>query len=152
MKKLSGKIVLIDDEPFEKDFLKMALKELNIDVDLEFFFNPREALDFLRKTNENIFMIVSDMNMPGMNGLDFKKQIDSDKDLKWKSVPFIFLSTGATQKQLEEAYDYRLQGYFIKPHDIRSMAKQLELIINYWVISIRPDSHELGNQDSVYKL
>jgi CheY-like chemotaxis protein len=152
MKKLSGKIILVDDHHFEKDFLKMALEELSIHVDLEFFTNAESALDFLRQTRENIFLIISDMNMPGLNGLDFKKAIDGDKELRTKSVPFIFSSSGATKRQLEEAYDYRLQGYFIKPQDVKDMAKQLELIINYWIVSVRPDSEELGDQKSVYKL
>ncbi|MDF2436402.1 MAG: histidine kinase [Bacteroidota bacterium] len=152
MKRLSGKIILVDDHHFEKDFLKMALEELSIHVDLEFFSNAESALDFLRQTRENIFLIISDMNMPGLNGLDFKRTIDGDKALRIKSVPFIFSSSGATKRQLEEAYDYRLQGYFIKPQDVKDMAKQLELIINYWIVSIRPDTEELGDQKSVYKL
>ncbi|MCE3280987.1 MAG: histidine kinase [Bacteroidetes bacterium] len=152
MKKLSGKIVLVDDHPYEKDFLKMALEELNIYADLEFFLSPETALDYLRETRDHIFLIISDMNMPKMNGLDFKKVIDSDERLRVKSVPFIFSSSGATKSQLKEAYEYRLQGYFLKPQDVKDMAKQLELIIRYWIVSVRPDSEELGRQHSVFKL
>lgn len=152
MKKLSGKIVLVDDHPYEKDFLKMALEELEIYAELEFFISAEGAIDYLRSTKDHIFLIISDMNMPKMNGLDFKKVIDNDKELKVKSVPFIFSSSGATISQLEEAYDYRLQGYFLKPQDVKDMAKQLELIIKYWIVSIRPDSDQLGKQQGVYKL
>jgi CheY-like chemotaxis protein len=152
MKKLSGKIILIDDQLFEKEFLIMALEELKIKAELEFFSTPEKALDYLQKTKDTIFLIISDMNMPGMNGLDFKRMIDNDRKLRYKSVPFIFSSSGATPKQLEEAYDYRLQGYFLKPHDVKDMAKQLELIINYWIVSVRPDSEELGKQSSVFKI
>ncbi|MCW3101855.1 MAG: histidine kinase [Bacteroidetes bacterium] len=152
MKKLSGKIVLVDDHPFEKDFLVMALEELDIKAELEFFTSAETALEYLKHTKDPIFLIISDMNMPGLNGLDLKKIIDGDKELRTKSVPFIFSSSGATKRKLEEAYDYRLQGYFIKPQDVKDMAKQLELIINYWIVSIRPDSDELGKQSSVFKL
>lgn len=152
MKKLSGKIVLVDDHPYEKDFLKMALEELDIYAELEFFTGAESALEYLRTTKDHIFLIICDMNMPKMNGLDFKKVIDSDKLLRVKSVPFIFSSSGATKSQLEEAYDYRLQGYFLKPQDVKDMAKQLDLIIRYWIVSVRPDSDQLGRQHGVFRL
>ncbi|MES2591105.1 MAG: response regulator [Bacteroidota bacterium] len=141
MKKIFGKILLVDDEKFELDVLEMALKELNILVELVYCKDGEEALRYLSATSDTIFMIICDMNMPKMNGIDLKKAIDNDEKLKEKAVPFIFSSTAATKAQLEEAYDYRLQGYFIKPGDIDGMAKQMEIIINYWCISIRPDSN-----------
>ena len=152
MKKLTGKIVLIDDHAFEKEFLVMALEELNIKAELEFFSTPEKALEYLRTTKDTIFLIISDMNMPKMDGLDFKKIIDKEPELRSKSVQFIFSSSGATKRQLEQAYEYRLQGYFLKPQEVKDMAKQLELIINYWIVSVRPDSEELGNQANVFKL
>lgn len=151
-KKLVGKIILVDDERFEKDLLNLAIQELNLHVDLLYFHSAEDALQYLRTTEDDIFLIISDMNMPKINGLDFKKIIDSEPSLREKSIPFIFSSTSVTKKQLAEAYDYRLQGYFIKPPDVKSMAKQIQLIINYWILSIRPDSELLGPQESVYKL
>jgi CheY-like chemotaxis protein len=140
MKKLSGQIILVDDEPFEEELLRMGLEELSIKTELKVFRSATKALEYLKETKEEIFIIISDMNMPKMNGLDFKKAIDSDETLKHKSVPFIFSSTAATKKQLLEAYEYRLQGYFLKPHDVKEMADQISLIIKYWEVSIRPDS------------
>jgi CheY-like chemotaxis protein len=138
MKKLRGKIILIDDEKFEKKILLLALKEIDAKIELEYFYDPEEALEHLKKTNDNIFLIISDMNMPKMNGLELKHAIDSDRKLKKKAVPFIFSSTSVTRSQLEEAYDYRLQGYFIKPNDVKGMAQQLKKIIDYWSESIHP--------------
>jgi CheY-like chemotaxis protein len=152
MKKLNGKIILIDDEGFEKEMLLRALKELKIKVDLEYFHSPVAALRYLKETNDNIFLIICDMNMPKMNGLDLKREIDSDGSMREKAVPFIFSTTAVTASQLKEAYEYRLQGYFVKPNEVRAMAKQLELIINYWSISIRPDSEALGKQENIFDL
>ena len=146
-KKLSGKIILVDDEKFEKELLDMALKDLNIHVGLRYFHRAEDAIHYLKITKEDIFIIISDVNMPGMNGLEFKRAIDNDEQLKEKAIPFIFSSTSVTRQQLIEAYDYRLQGYFIKPPDVKSMASQIELIINYWILSIRPDSELLGRHE-----
>lgn len=140
VEKLSGKVVLVDDEPFEEDLLRQALSQLNIRVDLKFFRKPQDALNYLATTTDDIFIVISDMNMPGMDGLEFKRTIDSDRNLQEKAIPFIFSTNGATRKQLEEAYQYRLQGYFKKPDDVFSMAKQLELVLNYWILSLRPDN------------
>lgn len=118
----------------------MGLEALHIKADLKVFRSATKALEFLKETRDPIFLIISDMNMPKMNGLDFKKAIDTDEELKRKAVPFIFSSTAATKRQLLEAYDYRLQGYFLKPHDVKEMADQINLIINYWEVSVRPDS------------
>jgi response regulator RpfG family c-di-GMP phosphodiesterase len=150
MKKLYGKIVLIDDELFEKDLLDMALDEINIRLDLIYFDNGKDAINYLKTTKDSIFIIISDMNMPKMNGLDMKKIIDADERLKEKAIPFVFCSTSVIKSQLIEAYDYRVQGYFMKPHDVKGMAKQLELIINYWSVSIRPDSDLSGKLDPPY--
>jgi CheY-like chemotaxis protein len=152
MEKLAGKVVLIDDQPIEKELLEIALAKLNLRVELVYFTNAIEALAYLKSTKDIIFLIISDMNMPKMNGLDLKKAIDADKKLSEKAIPFIFASTAATKKQLIEAYEYRLQGYFLKPMEIQSMAKQLETIINYWIISVRPDSEQLGKQETIFKV
>lgn len=142
MKKIGGKIILVDDKKMEKEFLDMALHELDIHVDIIYFDNAENAIPYLKNTKDAIFLIISDMNMPEMSGIDFKKAIDNDEDLQEKAIPFIFSSTMATKAQLKEAYYYRVQGYFLKPHDIKLMAKQIELIINYWIVSVRPDSGE----------
>ncbi len=140
MKIIKDKIILVDDQTVEKELLKLALMELSIEVDLIYFTKVEDALDYLRHTHDKIFLIISDMNMPKMNGLDFKRTIDADPLLFKKAIPFIFSSSKATKSQLKEAYDYRLQGYFIKPKELKMMAKQLETIINYWLLSVRPDS------------
>ncbi len=140
MKTISSKIVLVDDQLIEKELLKIAITELGIEVDLLYFNRADDALHYLKTTRDQIFLIISDMNMPGINGLEFKRAIDADEGLLEKAIPFVFSSTDATRHQLKEAYDYRLQGYFIKPNDLKIMAEQLETIINYWLASVRPDS------------
>jgi CheY-like chemotaxis protein len=90
MKRLSGKVILIDDQPVEKEILEIALEKLNVYVDLIYFTSAIEAFKYLKKTKDNIFIIICDMDMPKMNGLDLKRAIDADDHLKTKAVPFIF--------------------------------------------------------------
>jgi DNA-binding NtrC family response regulator len=134
-----GKIILVDDEKYEKDLLMEALREKQWDVQVEYFNNGQDALQHMRTTKDELFLVISDMNMPGMSGLDLKKAIDEDKILREKSMPFIFVSGGGSNEQISEAYDYRVQGYFEKPKSVEEQAAVLDLIIKYWIVSKHPD-------------
>ena len=138
IKKVSGKIVLIDDEKYENELLVSALLEKNWDVKVEYFKCTEDALEYLKKTNDKIFLIISDMNMPKISGLDFKKTLDNDKDLRNKTIPFIFSSTSEEKTQVAAAYEYRVQGYFKKPITLDKQAEMLDIIIKYWIICKHP--------------
>jgi DNA-binding NtrC family response regulator len=146
MKKVHGKIILVDDEKYEKQLLELALNSKDWDIEVEYFPNPGEALEHLRKNADKIFLIISDMDMPGMNGMDFKKEIDKDEVLRKKSIPFIFASNTITEGQVTEAFEYRVQGYFKKPMTIEGQANMLEKIIQYWVSSRHP--YQENNQEN----
>ncbi len=77
----------------------------------------QQALDYMLNTKDELFLVISDMNMTGMSGLDLKK---------------------ATKKQVSEAYEYRVQGYFEKPTTISEQAAMLDLIIKYWIVCRHP--------------
>ncbi|MEX2232543.1 MAG: response regulator [Cyclobacteriaceae bacterium] len=139
MIKLKGKIILVDDESYEKELLEAALKKRDWDSDVEYFDDANDALEHLKQNTDEIFLVISDMNMPGMNGLEFKKAIDKDLGLRGKSIPFIFATTAPVKPEITEAYEYRVQGYFRKPNTTEEQADMLDIIIKYWIISIHPN-------------
>jgi len=79
------------------------------------------------------------MEMPKMTGMEFKKAIDSDPELKTKSIPFIFTTFSTTKEKTTEAYDYRVQGYFKKTYTVDEQAEMLDIIIKYWIICLHPN-------------
>lgn len=133
-----GKIILVDDDMYENELLELALLEKNWKVKVEFFNNALDALEHMKTTEDRLFLVISDMNMPKMSGMDLKKAIDADEFLRKKSLPFIFVSGGASIEQVTEAYDYRVQGFFEKPNSIEEHAEVLDLIIKYWIVSRHP--------------
>jgi DNA-binding NtrC family response regulator len=135
---VTGKIILVDDEKYEKELLILALREKQWNVRVEYFNNGHDALEHMKTTTDELFLVISDMNMPKMTGMELKKAIDKDKFLSDKSMPFIFVSSGASNAQVTEAYDYRIQGYFEKPKSIEEQAAMLDLIIKYWIVSRHP--------------
>src|ERR1051326_7826582 len=131
MKKVFGKIVFVDDEKYEKDLLQIALAQKQWKVEVLYFSDAVKALEYLKETKDYIFLIISDLSMPGMNGLEFKKALDEDPQLCMKCLPFIFVSHGAIQKQINKAWQYRVQGYFRKPVTVDEQADMLDIIIRY---------------------
>ena len=143
MKRVKGKIILIDDEKYEKDLLANALRQRNWDIKVEYFNNAGDALEHLRKNAEEIFLIISDMDMPKIDGMSFKEIIDNDNYLRQKTIPFIFATNAVDRKKVIEAYKYRVQGFFQKPLTPEGQADMLEIIIRYWITCIHPTKDDL---------
>jgi DNA-binding NtrC family response regulator len=61
LKKLSGKIILVDDQLYEKGLLELALEEKGWEVQLEYFKRAEDALDYLEETLDKLFLIISDI-------------------------------------------------------------------------------------------
>jgi CheY-like chemotaxis protein len=139
MKEVKGKIILIDDGSFEKVFLEESLDDKNWNIEVEYFSEAQLALDHLNENADDIFLIISDMNMPKMSGMEFKRKIDQDSFLRQKAIPFIFCSSKIDKQEVKTAYEYRVQGYFKKPETIEQQAEMLEKIVQYWKSCIHPN-------------
>jgi CheY-like chemotaxis protein len=150
-KKLSGKIILIDDAGYEKGLLEKALIQRRWDIKVEYFTDAESALEYLKNTQDEIFLIISDMNLPRMSGLELKMLIDKGADgLREKLIPFIFLSNTATKEELTKAYTYRVQGYFKKPIEVDAQASMLDTIIRYWILCRHPNKVDYDTKYSSY--
>ncbi|MBK6266175.1 response regulator [Marivirga sp. S37H4] len=137
----SGPIVIIEDDEDDKEIFESIVRELGIQNEIKWFVETESAFDFLKTTDEKVFLIFSDINLPGKNGIQFKYDIDADPELRKKSIPFVFLSTYASQKDVEEAYiKVTVQGFFIKGTDYGEIKKMLQHIFEYWKNSKHPNS------------
>jgi len=135
-------IVIVEDDADDQYFIKSICEKLGVTSELLFFDDGEKALTFLKKTNRKIFLILCDINMPIMNGLELRRKIQDDPFLRQKSIPFVFLSTAARTREVEEAYDLTVQGFFLKASQLSDMEKTLELIITYWQRCKHPNSQE----------
>ena len=129
----TGPIILIDDDEDDKDVFLDILKDLQINNPVIWFENCDDAFSFLKETSEQPFLIFCDVNLPGLSGIDCKHQIDEDKELRKKSIPFVFHSTTADQKTVDEAYTkMTVQGYFQKKSSYDELKATIKLIVDYW--------------------
>lgn len=125
-------IVLIEDDKDDCEFIIDALYSAGAKNEVRCFQSPVQALEYLRMTSDKPFMIISDINMPQMNGFALKRAINEDEKLNRKRIPFIFLSTSAHSDLVHEAHHLCAQGYFQKPVAVSAYKEIAKAIINYW--------------------
>ncbi|MDB5231963.1 MAG: response regulator receiver protein [Chitinophagaceae bacterium] len=128
-----GPIILIDDDPDDKDLIKDVLQELNVTNKLITFADCHEAMEYLKTTKEQAFLILCDINLPGQSGIEFKMQIDANSELRGKCIPFVFYSTSGDPEVVRKAYtDMTVQGFFQKANNYTEVKKNIKTIIEYW--------------------
>ena len=129
----SGPIIAVDNDIDDQEIFEDILESLEIPNKLISFEDCNDALGYLKTTVEQPFLIFCDVNLPGLSGLEFKRQIDEDPQLWKKSIPFIFYSTSVNQKTVNDAYtQMTVQGFFQKKNSIAEIKNAIKLIIDYW--------------------
>jgi CheY-like chemotaxis protein len=127
-----GPIVIVEDDTDDQELYAETIKALGILNEIRFFDGGKEALDYLASTEEQPFIIISDVNMPTMSGLEFKKKILEDAYLQAKGVPFVFISTDAGRVSVRHAHALSVQGFFQKPNNLKAFTEMLRTLFSYW--------------------
>lgn len=128
----SGPIIIIEDDMDDQFILTDIFKELNYDNELIFFGDGVLALEYLTKTDVEPFLVLSDINMPKLNGMELREKVHNNEDLRLKSIPYLFFSTSAEQKHVIDAYSRSIQGFFIKPTNYDKLKNVMVKIVEYW--------------------
>ena len=128
----SGPIIVIEDDADDQDFLTEIFKKLNYQNKLLFFFDGQEALDYINTTDDLPFLILSDINMPKLNGFALREKLRTDAKLSNKCIPYLFFSTAANQKSVIDAYSQSVQGFFVKSNSMAELEKTISVIMEYW--------------------
>ncbi len=131
-------ILLVEDDQVDAMTVKRALKDINITNRLDITHNGEEALVFLRNPeNENPGIILLDLNMPRMNGIEFLKIAKNDDDLK--KIPVVVLTTSKEERGKVDSFNLGIAGYMIKPVDYLKFVEVIKTIDMYWTLSELPD-------------
>lgn len=127
-----GPIIIIEDDIDDQGILADIFKDLNYNNELIFFGDSVQALDYLTNTDTEPFIVLSDINMPKLNGMELREKIHNNEDLRMKSIPYLFFSTSAEQKHVIDAYSRSIQGFFIKPNNYDKLKSTIRKIVEYW--------------------
>ncbi len=130
------KILLIEDDPDHADLITDVLKTENINKEVVLMKDGREAINYLQKTPINgddkiqsqIYLIILDLNLPKVPGMDVLKFIKQNS--KYCSIPVVILSTSSDHKTLGEAYKSGANVYITKPLTQEDFVDKITMIRN----------------------
>ncbi len=128
----TGPIIIIEDDIDDQDILSDIFKELNYNNKLIFFADSVQALEYLTDTDNEPFLVLSDINMPKLNGMELREKIHNNEDLRMKSIPYLFFTTSSEQKHVIDAYSRSIQGFFVKPSSYDKLKKIIVKVVEYW--------------------
>jgi CheY-like chemotaxis protein len=135
--KPKGIFIYVDDDREDHELFKMALKEICDNTVLS-AYDGEEAYKLIQKHKDDLFLIICDMNMPKVNGLELKHLIENTPDLKLKAIPFIFHTSVTDSLIVKEAYSLNIQGYMEKKSDYNQTVALLRHFITFWSNTMHP--------------
>jgi len=143
MKAEVKRILIVDDSPKDVELTIAALAEKNLANEVDVAEDGVEALDYLYKrgkfaeyANGNPAVILLDIKMPRMNGIEVLKHIRSDS--KFKFIPVIMVTSSREEKDLVESYKLGANSYVVKPVDIVQFIDAIKALGQYWAIINQP--------------
>lgn len=143
-KEIFVEILLVEDNKHDAELAIMALKEYNLANNLVWVKNGKEALDFIyakenyagRDVNQQPQIILLDLKMPKVDGLEVLRAIRSDKRTRY--VPVVVLTSSKEQKDIIESYELGVNSYIVKPVDFEQFVTCVKEIGYYWALMNQP--------------
>jgi two-component system chemotaxis response regulator CheY len=120
----SMKILIVDDSITIRRIITTALKTVGYSETVE-AANGKDALAKL--ANGNVDFIITDWNMPEMNGLDFIKEVRSNP--MYSSMPILMVTTRGTEHDVIEALQAKVNSYIVKPFTPQELKEKIESIL-----------------------
>ncbi len=124
------KILLIEDDTIEVMKLKRVVTTLGLDHQIEEANNGEAAFSLLKNAEDLPDIILLDLNMPKINGIEFLTTLKNDDKLRY--IPTIILTTSNNQKDMLACYRLGIAGYILKPLKYEQYAKKIEFLLAYW--------------------
>ena len=128
----NGPVIIIEDDEDDQDLLKLVFKKLEYVNELHFFSDGHKALDYLNSSDVIPFIILSDVNLPKLDGFALRDKIKMDEKLQLRCIPYLFFSTAVSQDAVIAAYSLSVQGFFLKQDSIAELEKTIKVIMEYW--------------------
>ncbi len=134
-------ILLVEDEPADAHLVRFALRENRVQADVVHVLDGREALAYLRREGppfaaaDRPDLILLDLNMPRMDGLEFLSAVKQDPLLR--DIPVVVLSTSDAERDVFNAYRLGAAGYVAKSSSVSELIVDLGQLSRYWLTLAR---------------
>ncbi|MGY5354729.1 response regulator [Wenyingzhuangia sp. IMCC45467] len=129
----SLKILLIEDDAIEVMKFNRAVSSLKLSHKVVTAENGEAGLKVLEQKDRLPNIILLDLNMPKINGIEFLSILKKDSELR--HIPTVILSTSSNQKDLLECYKIGVSGYVLKPLKYEDYVTKIEKLLSYWCVN-----------------
>lgn len=126
---MGKRVIIVDDSRAVVATAELALDGLIGSGSIEFksYLNPMELLGALQNGSENFDLLISDVNMPEMNGLELARAIKSDD--RYKTKPIIILTTESSEQMKMTGKEIGVTGWMVKPFNNEKLVKSIKMVL-----------------------
>ncbi|SDH35137.1 Response regulator receiver domain-containing protein [Dyadobacter soli] len=139
---IDGEIIIIEDDEEDRNVLEYVFEKLGYSNRRAYFEDGASALAYLEAPYPEPFLILSDIDLPYMDGADLNTQLSTDTEIRRTGIPYLYLTNGSTHKHVIDAYSKLAQGFFIKPNSPKELISTLKAIIDYWLVCAIPSESQ----------
>ena len=138
-------ILLVEDDIGDQKLTRQSLSKDKVGNDLRIVSTAEEGLEYLQRSKQGDEeypmpdLILLDLNMPGMGGKNFLKELKSDEQLN--SIPVVILTTSDTDRDVLETYRLQAAGYIKKPASLEGFQETMRSLTDYWFVICKRVEH-----------
>jgi CheY-like chemotaxis protein len=138
-----GRILIVEDDPKDVELTMTALEEYNLANEVVVTRDGKEALDYLycrgqyqTRSNENPAVMLLDLKLPKIDGLEVLQQVKSDEQLK--TIPVVVLTSSHEEKDMARSYKLGVNAYVVKPVDFHEFVNAVKELGVFWAVINEP--------------
>jgi DNA-binding response OmpR family regulator len=138
-----GRILLVEDDPKDTELTMTALEEYNLSNEVVVASDGEEALDYLhyrgkfqRRTGENPAVMLLDLKLPKIDGMEVLQQVRADDKLKM--IPVVVLTSSREERDMVASYKLGVNAYVVKPVDFHEFVNAIKELGVFWAIINEP--------------
>ena len=138
-----GRILIVEDDPKDVELTLTALEEYNLANEVVVTRDGEEALDYLycrgnfkMRSSDNPAVLLLDLKLPKVNGLEVLQQIKSDEKLKM--IPVVVLTSSREERDMVASYKLGVNAYVVKPVDFHEFVNAIKELGVFWAVINEP--------------
>lgn len=122
-------ILLAEDDEDDQELIQLAFSKVTKEHEFKIVSNGQEVLDVLSRQSDAPCMIILDLNMPVLNGIQTLKELQ--KEPRYKKIPIVILTTSDNDENKKSSYSSGAADYFVKPSSMKDLVVAAKKMLTY---------------------